>query len=212
MKINLAVDELPRAAAIDGAGRAALPPRDHRGQPVGRARWTRRRPRRAPGARPPTRTSSSASRPSTIRRWRRRASTWSRSTSTPSPTRSPRAPGTSSATQVADRAIAKLGAYFPNLPGSIIERQVLAPPDLEALLGIWGGHALHGDMAFDQLFNLRPVRGWADYRTPVDGPLALRRRHPSRAAASPAPTAATAPARCCATARGARARLRGLRR
>jgi phytoene dehydrogenase-like protein len=70
---------------------------------------------------------------------------------------------------VADRAIEKLGAYFPNLPASIIERQVLAPPDLEALLGIWGGHALHGDMAFDQLFNLRPVRGWADYRTPVEG-------------------------------------------
>ena len=69
--------------------------------------------------------------------------------------------------EVADRAIAKLGEYFPNLPGSILERQVLAPPDLERLLGIWGGHALHGDMAFDQLFNLRPVRGWADYRTPV---------------------------------------------
>ena len=46
---------------------------------------------------------------------------------------------------------------------------MLAPTDLESLLGIWGGHALHGDMAFDQLFNLRPVRGWADYRTPVDG-------------------------------------------
>jgi phytoene dehydrogenase-like protein len=70
---------------------------------------------------------------------------------------------------VADRTIEKLGRLFPNLPGSIIERQVLAPPDLEALLGIWGGHALHGDMAFDQLFNLRPVRGWADYRTPVEG-------------------------------------------
>jgi phytoene dehydrogenase-like protein len=70
---------------------------------------------------------------------------------------------------VADRAIAKLGEYFPNLPDSILERQVLAPPDLEALLGISGGHALHGEMAFDQLFNLRPVRGWADYRTPVEG-------------------------------------------
>ena len=35
------------------------------------------------------------------------------------------------------------------------------------MLGIHGGHALHGDMAFDQLFNLRPVRGWAEYRTPV---------------------------------------------
>ena len=69
--------------------------------------------------------------------------------------------------QVADRAIAKIGEYFPNLPGSILERQVLAPPDLERVLGIWGGHALHGEMAFDQLFNLRPVRGWGEYRTPV---------------------------------------------
>ena len=68
---------------------------------------------------------------------------------------------------VADRAIATLGEYFPNLPGSINARQVLAPPDLEALLGIWGGHALHGEMALDQLFNLRPVRGWGEYRTPV---------------------------------------------
>jgi phytoene dehydrogenase-like protein len=70
---------------------------------------------------------------------------------------------------VADRAIAKLGEYFPNLPGSILHRQVLSPLDLERLLGISGGHALHGDMAFDQLFAFRPVRGWADYRTPVEG-------------------------------------------
>jgi phytoene dehydrogenase-like protein len=69
--------------------------------------------------------------------------------------------------EVADRAVAKLEGYFPGLQDSIRERQVLAPTDLEARLGIWGGHALHGEMAFDQLFNLRPVRGWADYRTPV---------------------------------------------
>ncbi len=69
--------------------------------------------------------------------------------------------------EVADRAIAKLEAYFPGLTDSISARQVLAPTDLESRLGIWGGHALHGEMAFDQLFNLRPVRGWADYRTPV---------------------------------------------
>ena len=71
--------------------------------------------------------------------------------------------------EVADRAIAKLGEYFPELPGSILHRQVLSPLDLERLLGISGGHALHGDMAFDQLFTLRPVRGHADYRTPVEG-------------------------------------------
>ncbi|MDQ2676452.1 MAG: NAD(P)/FAD-dependent oxidoreductase [Actinomycetota bacterium] len=69
--------------------------------------------------------------------------------------------------EVADRAIAKIGEYFPNVPGAILDRQVLAPPDLERLLGIGGGHALHGEMAFDQLFNLRPVRGWGEYRTPV---------------------------------------------
>lgn len=71
--------------------------------------------------------------------------------------------------EVADKAIAKLETYFPGLTESILHRQVLSPLDLERLLGISGGHALHGDMAFDQLFTLRPVRGWSDYRTPVDG-------------------------------------------
>ncbi|MEZ5073452.1 MAG: NAD(P)/FAD-dependent oxidoreductase [Solirubrobacterales bacterium] len=68
---------------------------------------------------------------------------------------------------VADRAIATLEGYMPGLTGSIEARQVLSPVDLESLLGISGGHALHGDMSFDQLFTLRPVRGHADYRTPI---------------------------------------------
>ncbi len=70
---------------------------------------------------------------------------------------------------VADRAIATLEGYMPGLSDSIEARQVLSPVDLESLLGISGGHALHGDMSFDQLFTLRPVRGHADYRTPIDG-------------------------------------------
>ena len=73
------------------------------------------------------------------------------------------------AEEVADRAIAKLEAYFPGLTDSILHRQVLSPYGLEQLLGIHGGHALHGDMAFDQLFTLRPVRGWSEYRTPIEG-------------------------------------------
>jgi phytoene dehydrogenase-like protein len=71
--------------------------------------------------------------------------------------------------RVADRAIAQLGDHFPNLPDSIEHRQVLSPLDLERLLGITGGHALHGDMGSDQLFALRPVPGHGDYRTPVRG-------------------------------------------
>jgi phytoene dehydrogenase-like protein len=71
--------------------------------------------------------------------------------------------------EAADAAIEKLEGYFPGLRDSILHRQVLTPLDLERQLGITGGHALHGEMSFDQLFTLRPVRGWADYRTPVDG-------------------------------------------
>jgi phytoene dehydrogenase-like protein len=71
--------------------------------------------------------------------------------------------------EVADRAIARLGGHFPNLPGSIRHRQVLSPLDLERLFAMTGGHALHGDMTLDQLFVMRPVRGYADYRTPIKG-------------------------------------------
>jgi phytoene dehydrogenase-like protein len=70
---------------------------------------------------------------------------------------------------VADRAIEELGAWMPNLPGSILHRQVLTPLDLERTLGLTGGHALHGEMSLDQLFVLRPAKGYADYRTPIRG-------------------------------------------
>ena len=69
----------------------------------------------------------------------------------------------------ADRAIEQLAGYFPDLPAMIEHRQVLSPLDIERVMGITGGHALHGDMSTDQLFFLRPVRGWARYRTPIPG-------------------------------------------
>ena len=39
---------------------------------------------------------------------------------------------------IADRIVAQLAAYAPNLPGAIEHRQILAPPDLEAMLGLCG--------------------------------------------------------------------------
>jgi phytoene dehydrogenase-like protein len=69
----------------------------------------------------------------------------------------------------ADRAIAQMAEHFPKLPDLIEHRQVVTPLDMERLMGLTGGHALHGDMAPDQLLFLRPVRGWADYRTPIRG-------------------------------------------
>lgn len=70
---------------------------------------------------------------------------------------------------IADRVLEELDGYFPGLSASVQHRQVLSPLDLERILGITGGHALHGEMAPDQLFMNRPVRGYADYRTPIAG-------------------------------------------
>jgi phytoene dehydrogenase-like protein len=35
--------------------------------------------------------------------------------------------------------------------------------------GLTGGHPLHGEPSLDQLFTMRPVLGWAQYRAPIDG-------------------------------------------
>lgn len=70
---------------------------------------------------------------------------------------------------VGDRVVGVLSRYAPNLPGAIIHRQVLTPKDLEDVYGLTMGSSVHGDLAADQLFFMRPVYGWARYRTPVRG-------------------------------------------
>jgi phytoene dehydrogenase-like protein len=69
----------------------------------------------------------------------------------------------------ADRCIDTLAEYAPNIQDSIIHRHVVSPLDLERDYSLTGGNIFHGDMSLDQLFFLRPVAGWAKYRTPIDG-------------------------------------------
>ncbi|MEP7354686.1 MAG: NAD(P)/FAD-dependent oxidoreductase [Acidobacteriota bacterium] len=59
--------------------------------------------------------------------------------------------------------------YCPNIRDIVVERQTLSPYDLEQRFGITGGNIFHGEMSLDQMFVLRPVAGWAKYRTPVKG-------------------------------------------
>jgi phytoene dehydrogenase-like protein len=68
-----------------------------------------------------------------------------------------------------DRVVKKIAEYAPNVPSSIIARQVLTPLDLERIYGLSEGNIFHGDLSLDQLFFMRPVAGWAQYRTPVNG-------------------------------------------
>jgi phytoene dehydrogenase-like protein len=44
---------------------------------------------------------------------------------------------------------------------------VITPRDLENSYGLTGGHIFHGELALDQLFTMRPLLGWARYRTPL---------------------------------------------
>jgi phytoene dehydrogenase-like protein len=69
----------------------------------------------------------------------------------------------------ADAVIGTLAEYAPNLKGLILDRQVISPVDLESTYGLTGGHIFHGELSLDQLFTMRPLLGWARYRTPIHG-------------------------------------------
>ena len=71
--------------------------------------------------------------------------------------------------EFADRVLAKLAEYAPNMRGAVIARQMLSPVDLERRFGLTGGHIFHGEITPDQSYNLRPLAGWSDYRTPLPG-------------------------------------------
>jgi len=68
-----------------------------------------------------------------------------------------------------DRVVKTIGEYAPNVPGAIVARQVLTPLDLERTYGLTEGNIFHGDLNLEQLFFMRPVAGWSQYRTPVEG-------------------------------------------
>jgi len=67
------------------------------------------------------------------------------------------------------QVIETLARYAPNLPGVVIDRQVLIPADLEARFGLTEGHLYQGDLTLDQILFMRPVPGWSRYATPIDG-------------------------------------------
>ena len=69
----------------------------------------------------------------------------------------------------ADRCIDVLAEYAPNIKRAIVARQVLTPVDIERRYALTGGNIFQGAMSLGQLFFLRPVPGYANYRTPLRG-------------------------------------------
>src|SRR5881396_3347077 len=66
-----------------------------------------------------------------------------------------------------DNVVNTIAEFAPNLKKIIIGRQVLTPLDLEREFGLTQGNIFQGELSLEQLFFLRPVPGWAYYRTPI---------------------------------------------
>jgi phytoene dehydrogenase-like protein len=69
----------------------------------------------------------------------------------------------------ADHVLDLIEEYAPGFKNLVRERQVLSPLDLEEIYALTGGNIFHGEMNLAQLFFMRPVPGWARYRTPLRG-------------------------------------------
>lgn len=66
-----------------------------------------------------------------------------------------------------NNVIDTLSEYAPNLKNIIINKQVLTPLDLERDFGLSEGNIFQGELSLEQLFFLRPVPGYAQFRTPI---------------------------------------------
>jgi phytoene dehydrogenase-like protein len=75
---------------------------------------------------------------------------------------------TEAAPELGDAVMRTLAEYAPDIASLVVHRQVVTPLDLETTYGLTGGHPLHGEPSLDQLFTMRPVLGWAQYRTPIE--------------------------------------------
>jgi len=68
-----------------------------------------------------------------------------------------------------DAVVDTLSEHAPNLKKIILHRQVVTPLELEREWGLTEGNIFQGELSLEQLFFLRPVPGWARYRTPLRG-------------------------------------------
>ena len=66
-------------------------------------------------------------------------------------------------------AIETLSDCMPDLAGRITASELLTPEDIEKQFHINGGHWHHGEIVLDQFLFTRPIGGFHQYRTPIDG-------------------------------------------
>jgi phytoene dehydrogenase-like protein len=66
--------------------------------------------------------------------------------------------------EIADMALDAIARFAPDVRDVVVDRQMLAPPDVEARIGLTGGHIFQGECLPDQMWDRRFAP-----RTPIDG-------------------------------------------
>jgi phytoene dehydrogenase-like protein len=69
---------------------------------------------------------------------------------------------------VLDVTVVRLSEFAPGLKSLIEHSQVLLPRDFENKFNLTGGHLFGGEINLSQAFFLRPIPGFANYRTPIE--------------------------------------------
>ncbi|MEO7038604.1 MAG: NAD(P)/FAD-dependent oxidoreductase [Gemmatimonadaceae bacterium] len=67
-------------------------------------------------------------------------------------------------TEVGERVVASIARFTSNLPDAILDLEVLGPPDIEARVGLTGGHIFQGDILPAHMWEKRLTA-----RTPMEG-------------------------------------------
>jgi len=75
----------------------------------------------------------------------------------------------SAKSELVNNVLQTLDRHAPGIRTLVERTHVLTPLDLERIYGLTGGDIYHGEPSLDQLFTMRPVLGWARYRTPIPG-------------------------------------------
>ncbi len=70
--------------------------------------------------------------------------------------------------KLAKGIINTLSAYAPNLKTIIKHQQIITPKDWEEDYGLTEGSIFHGQMGLDQILIMRPIGGYAQYKTQID--------------------------------------------
>lgn len=71
--------------------------------------------------------------------------------------------------QLVKNAFNVMDRFAPGFSESVLDYRLYTPKDIEADINLPGGNSQHGELTLDQLFFMRPVPGYADYRSPIRG-------------------------------------------